>query len=1171
MQNEDLSVNDSNIMDHDATDSIYNNSTASAAHAIASPLDESLIEIESSFSDVNDEEVEVENDTDDDDDDDDIDEFIFSCDMNNQTKLFSSSPLSIRESCLVIIKLARRLNLNKNDIKNLLDGIRHLFPTDVKLPRTVKGLMKVIGFDCSKQVDYYCCQCLSHLNTPEQLTCTDGCLFNDKRRPFMNVIELATNNVKDEIFSTAKRYINLINEYYIRSKDILPCDALNGSIYERLGNTNQRQLTIMLHTDGAPVTKIGGKSLWPVQATILEIPPPVRDHISAVMVFAAWLGGSHPSRELLWNSIVEQIHNLYNDGIIIKLHDNTKIKFNIRIQLITFDLPALALNCNIVQFNGYDACPFCKIHGYAIGTQIFYAYSQTPSSHKTDHDYIQLSMLNRPRFSSSGIKGPTPLTKIMLFPSQIAVDYMHLVCSGHFKTLITYWNHLLLPHVLDQASNFLQSITLPHSFGYQFMPLTQYTNWKTKMFRDFLLYASPIFVITFLPDTLALHFLHYFIYIRVLHFYQHKDELHDIDRFFDFYYEHLAEHYGPKSELCTVHIHTHLLSQVNRHGSLSMTSCFPRESYIGHAIKWCQGKKFILEQFITWYKIDRTLYPDNTLNIAYLTQHEHFDENYLDKAIVRSLNDTFLKCCEKKHIKFDGSMPVKRYARYFRGLKKFHSISYVRGGYPISYWVSIKSDSCPQNHGICFGEVIYYFQTDNEYYAFIKHYKCLDKSLANGLLSTPVPQNLLDRLNMYYHFFHDKKFSYKIVSTCWITNIRMDTLTQRPARTTAGKTSKYADFSVVSFPQLKKHSIVKASLINFDPLSPFGVQAGNIKAYGERKKLLVIKTGSHQEMEEISSRFSKESGSEEIFIPEHECEYHPQDLREQTMDDDLNFDDDLYTPTTNRRKKPITTNEQKLTTKTTTGFDKDDDDFNRIFCSTPRLKVTNVGKRKKTEDVDSSSLSASSDSDQENRWSKNKENLIRKNIDLENLKNKKTHKKKQRSDMMIVQQSSDDYKSIVAEVDLLKKRVLKLEKVYGVIRKNTSFDQTKRPSTSSSQPDVAQDTISKVKEIFGVDPTTLRAPINRPTKVIRELYKNSGFELFKWKDFIEPNELLLKEFIQQKCLITAEDMPHTWHTITNSLAQMPYDAVKYKTKTTTNIEPTTPVILLSMNDEKQEN
>ncbi|CAF4757831.1 unnamed protein product [Rotaria sp. Silwood1] len=359
-----------------------------------------------------------------------------------------------------------------------------------------------------------------------------------------------------------------------------------------------------------------------------------------------------------------------------------------------------------------------------------------------------------------------------------------------------------------------------------------------------------------------------------------------------------TEYYGPKSEHCTVHIHTHVLSQVNRHGSLSMTSCFPRESYFGHAVKWCHGKKFILEQFMTWYKIDRTLYPDNTLNIAYLTQDEHFDEKYLDKAIARSLNDTFVKCYDKKHIKLHEANPVKRYPRYFRGLKKFHSISYVRGGNPISYWISIKNDSCPQNHGVCFG-----------------------KSLADGLPSTPVSQNLLDRLNMYYRFFHDKKFTYKIVSTCWITNVvirmpwiepnvsaftetSMDTLTQRSQRTTAGRTSKYADFSVVSFPQLKKHAIVKASLINFYPLScPLGVQAGNIKAHGERKKLLVIKTGSHQEIEEVSSRFSKESGSEEIFIPDHECEYHPQDLCEQTMDDDLNFDDDIYTPTTNRTKK----------------------------------------------------------------------------------------------------------------------------------------------------------------------------------------------------------------------------------------------------------------------------
>lgn len=299
----------------------------------------------------------------------------------------------------------------------------------------------------------------------------------------MNVVELVTNNVKDEIRATVKRYLNLINEYPLCSNDILPCDVINGSIYKCLRIKNQKQLTILLHTDGAPVTKISGKSLWPIQATILEIPPPIRDHISAVMVFSAWLGKVHPNRELLWDNIVQQIQDLYESGIILKLNDIEKVKFNIRVQLVTFDLPALAHNCNIIQFNGYDACPFCKVHGQAIGTQIYYSYTVVPSERKSDNDYIRIPLVNLPKSSSSGIKGSTPLTKIMLFPVQIAIDYMHLVCGGHFKTLINYWSNLLLRHVFEQASNYLSSITLPHSFGYQFMPLIQFMSWKTKMFR----------------------------------------------------------------------------------------------------------------------------------------------------------------------------------------------------------------------------------------------------------------------------------------------------------------------------------------------------------------------------------------------------------------------------------------------------------------------------------------------------------------------------------------------------------------------------------------------------------------------------------------------------------------------------------------------------------------
>ncbi|CAF1426608.1 unnamed protein product [Rotaria magnacalcarata] len=148
----------------------------------------------------------------------------------------------------------------------------------------------------------------------------------------------------------------------------------------------------MLHTDGAPVTKVGGKSLWPIQCTLVEIPQPLRDFMDTTMMLGAWLGGTHPSRGLLWSKIVEQIHELFKTGITITADDGEKVMFAIRAQLVTFDLPALAQNCNIIQFNGYDACPDCDIHGIAIERQAFYPFSKLLSTPKTDRDYMTFSL-----------------------------------------------------------------------------------------------------------------------------------------------------------------------------------------------------------------------------------------------------------------------------------------------------------------------------------------------------------------------------------------------------------------------------------------------------------------------------------------------------------------------------------------------------------------------------------------------------------------------------------------------------------------------------------------------------------------------------------------------------------------------------------------------------------
>ncbi|CAF3426754.1 unnamed protein product, partial [Rotaria sp. Silwood2] len=493
------------------------------------------------------------------------------------------------------------------------------------------------------------------------------------------------------------------------------------------------------------------------------------DHKQAIMIFGAWLSTRHPDRNLLWTSIVKQIQQLFGDEITVTIN-RCQVKFIVRTQLITFDLPALALNCNIIQYNGYNACPFCKIPGRSLDKQVFYPHSSTSYPVKSIDDYRRYGVSNSSYITTLGIKGPTPLTDILLLPIQIAVDYMHLVCSGHMKTLIGYWHKMLLPRVFIEASDYLMSITLPHCFNHQFMPLVDYNNWKTKYYRDFLLYVSPIFCILFLPDKYALHFLHYFIYVRILYHYQSMSELDNIDLLFDEYYKNLSTLYGPKSELFTVHLHSHLKEQVVRHGALSMTSCFARESYLGLALTMCHGKMYILEQYISWHLIDRSLYEKNTIDVNDIFINEKFNERYLNMQLITKYKTTLTECLIEQKFAFDQTLEIQYYTRYYRGFKTFHSMVYSRTGKAISYQVSLVNPKCTQIKKKCFADVILYFKLCNVYYAFVKQYPCINASVGIGLTTVAIPQNVVERLDCYYGLFNVKKYSYKIVPVGDILN-----------------------------------------------------------------------------------------------------------------------------------------------------------------------------------------------------------------------------------------------------------------------------------------------------------------------------------------------------------------------------------------------------------------
>jgi hypothetical protein len=191
---------------------------------------------------------------------------------------------------------------------------------------------------------------------------------------------------------------------------------------------------------------------------------------------------------------------------------------------------------------------------------------------------------------------------------------------------------------------------------------------------------------------------------------------------------------------------------------------------MGLALNMCHGKKYILEQYITWYKIERSLYENNTIKVNDIFINEQFNERHIDTHMIEQYKTKLVECLTKQTITTNVALQIQYYSRYRRGFKIFHSKAYSRAGKAISYQVSLINSKCIQARKKCFAEVLFYFKLFNVNYAFVKKYSCINLSLATGLTTVVIPQNILKRLDFYFGLFNAKQYSYKVIPVVDIIN-----------------------------------------------------------------------------------------------------------------------------------------------------------------------------------------------------------------------------------------------------------------------------------------------------------------------------------------------------------------------------------------------------------------
>lgn len=208
----------------------------------------------------------------------------------------------------------------------------------------------------------------------------------------------------------------------------------------------------------------------------------------------------------------------------------------------------------------------------------------------------------------------TIMKKIPYFDlvSDVALDYMHLICLRVMKKVLMLWLgglplSIRLPaRSVQQIPNMLSTIqsTTPKEFSRRPRSLSEIKYWKATEFQSFLLYSGPVTLKNILNNKAYINFLSLHVAIRILSSSALVKNISDVDyagQVLKYFVQSFENIYGQAKISHNVHNLLHLTNDVTRFGALDEFSAFRFENYITEIKKLKKSEK-PLQQLVNRYK-----------------------------------------------------------------------------------------------------------------------------------------------------------------------------------------------------------------------------------------------------------------------------------------------------------------------------------------------------------------------------------------------------------------------------------------------------------------------------------------------------------------------------------------------------------------------------------------
>ncbi|XP_060599450.1 uncharacterized protein LOC132753052, partial [Ruditapes philippinarum] len=591
------------------------------------------------------------------------------CDSASKA-LFQGSPYTLGVTILLICAFIIRFRLPEQAIDYLLKIVSCILPHGHRLMNTLynfRKFLKEYTVNMRPSLFYYCNFCYCEVNRqcktcPE---CSKSLTGSGSMSYFVQLkIEAQLQLLwKNSSFANAVRSHRF--KHYESKKGVTSIsDIYDGKLYKKLFNNesgilgDENNLSFALNTDGVPLFKSSNIGIWPVYLLINELPISMRKQRDMSIFYGAWISPKKPQMWSFLKPLYEELKVLETEGC--ECTDSNGKVFTSKCVLLTCtcDLPARALVYNCMQFNGSYSCWYCTDKGETYkfptgGTCHVFPYNhKKPKNEPRTSETVKSDIAsvcenirsNSKNYIVRGHKGPFWFLYLKHFDAinSCVIDYMHGVCLGVMKTMLTLWfdksnkdEYFSVFKSKNTVNNILQNIKPTIYVTRMPRSLDNLCHWKSSEFRNFLLYwGVPVLRHILNSD----YFVHFCLLVRAIYLLSKENisdnDLKHAEGALLLFVECFQNLYGLRYYTLNLHQLVHLADCVTQTGPLFVNNCFIFEDLNGYIVKHIYGTQGIDNQLINISVMLKVIPILNEKHLKYL-------ENDFDiKQLYAELNDS---------------------------------------------------------------------------------------------------------------------------------------------------------------------------------------------------------------------------------------------------------------------------------------------------------------------------------------------------------------------------------------------------------------------------------------------------------------------------------------------------------------------------------------------------